>query len=168
MDDGMFLPHVLREPSALTKDATLNLSDADRAILLNGMERPRTHEGENAIVQNVGDCLCFSFDVPQKIETLRLQFDPDFERMTISDNKKMRVFAMKLHTGKDFVPVRVANTIVKEFTVFADGEEIVHVENNYRSLVKVPLNVTAKKICVQWIATNGAERVRLFSVDLQG
>ena len=166
MDDGMFLPHILREPSALTKEARLNLSDADRAVLLNGMERPRIKTGENAIVQSVGDSLCFSFDVPKKVGTLRLQFDPDFERMSISDNRKMRIFAMKLHTGKDFVPVRIANTIVKEFAVFADGKEIARVENNYRSLVKVPLNVTAKEICVKWIATNGAKDVRLFSADL--
>ena len=40
------------------------------------------------------------------------------------------------------------------------------VGENYHSLVKLPLNVTAKEIAVQWLATNGAETVRLFSADL--
>ncbi|MBQ8357511.1 MAG: FAD-dependent oxidoreductase [Clostridia bacterium] len=166
MDDGVFLPHLKREPSDLTKSAALNLSAQERAVLLNGCERPRTAPGENGICQKIGDRLCFSFDTPQQIDALRLQLDPDFERMSISDNKKMRVFAMKLHTGKDFKPVRVASTIVKSFAVFADGREVARVQDNFRSLVTVPLSVRAKEICVEWIATNGAREVRLFSADL--
>ena len=73
---------------------------------------------------------------------------------------------MKLHTGKDFQPVRVAATIVKDFVVYADGKEVARVENNYRSLVKVPLHMQAKEIAVKWLATNGAEKVHLFSADL--
>ena len=94
-----------------------------------------------------------------------MRFDPDFERMSISDNKKMRVFAMKLHTGKDFVPVRVADTIVKSFAVYADGNEIYRTDNNYLSLVKIPLDINAKEIRIEWIETRGAEKVHLFSAD---
>ncbi|MBQ8345600.1 MAG: FAD-dependent oxidoreductase [Clostridia bacterium] len=166
MDDGMFLPHLLRHPSALTQGATLNLSEEERARLLNGLERPRQEGVENGIFQDVGDELCFSFDSPRTIGQLRLQFDPDFGRLSISDNVKMRVFAMKLHTGKDFVPVRVAATIVKDFAVYADGREVARIEGNFRSLVKLPLNVTAKTISIRWLATNGAEQVHLFSADL--
>lgn len=166
MDDGMFLPHVLRLPSELTREATLNLSEQDRERLLNGIERPRSADVENGIWQEVGDSLCFSFEKPKKIGTLRLQFDPDFERMSISDNKKMRVFAMKLHTGKDFVPVRVAATLVKSFAILADGKEVAQVEDNFHALVKVPLNIKAKELSVKWLETRGAERVHLFSADL--
>ena len=78
----------------------------------------------------------------------------------------MRYFAMKLHTGKDFVPVRVANTLVKDFAVFADGQEIARVENNIHRIVTVPLGVTAKELTIQWLATHGAPEVNLFSVDI--
>ena len=166
MDDGVFLPHIKREPSDLTKRAEINLSKSDREILLNGIERPRSQKNENRILQNIGDRLSFSFDNVEKIGMLRLRFDPDFERLSISDNKKMRVFAAKLHTGKDFSPVRVAETIVKEFKIYADGKQIKDIKNNYHSLVKIPLNVNAKKIEVEWIATNGSSRVNLFSADL--
>ena len=86
--------------------------------------------------------------------------------MSISDNKKMRVFAMKLHTGKDFEPVRVADTIVRSFAVYADGKEVYATDNNYRSLVHIPLNLVAKELRLQWRATGGAERVHLFSADI--
>lgn len=166
MDDGVFLPHITREPSPLTKKARLNISDAEREILLNGIERPRVIDGENSITQNIGDSLIFTFDRPEKISSLRLRFDPDFSRISISDNKKMRVFTMKLHTGKDFKPVRIADTIVKSFAVYADGEQIFKVENNYLSLLKIPLNVTAKELKITWFETNGADKVNLFSADI--
>ena len=166
MDDGVFLPHLLRLPSEQTRRAALNLSAAERAILLNGYDRPRCDEVENGIWQQVGDRLCFRFEEAEQIGTLRLQLDPDFERMSISDNKKMRVFAMKLHTGKDFRPVRVASTLVKSFAVLADGVEVYRADNNIHALVKIPLNLRAKELAVVWLETWGAEKVHLFSADL--
>ena len=165
LDDGVFLPHHKREINALTKSASLNITCAEREVLFNGIERPRTEGDENGIWQNIGDELCFSFDEKKSIGTLRLRFDPDFSRTSVSDNKKMRIFAMKLHTGKDFVPVRVASSIVKSFVVYADGKEIWRAESNFLSLVKVPLGIEAKEIRIKWLATNGAERVHLFSAD---
>ena len=166
LNDGVYLPHVLRTPSNLTASARINLSEQERAVLLNGYERPRCDEVENGIWQNVGDSLTFTFSKAEPIGTLRLQFDPDFGRMSISDNKKMRIFAMKLHTGKDFEPVRVADTIVRSFAVYADGKEVYATDNNYRSLVHIPLNLVAKELRLQWRATGGAERVHLFSADI--
>jgi hypothetical protein len=166
LDDGVFLPHIARESSELMKEATLNISASDRDILLNGIERPREDGSDNGIYMNVGESLTLSFEEKKNIGALRLRFDPDFERLSISDNKKMRLFAMKLHTGKDFVPVRVAETIVREFEVYADGEKIAHVKDNFYSLLKLPLNVQAQKLEIKWISTNGAEQVHLFSADV--
>ena len=168
MEDGMFLPHIPRRVSAQTQSAKLNLTEDERARLFNGIERPRVEGDENGIVQKVGDSLVFTFDQPETIGTLRLQFDPDYSRLSISDNLKMRVFAMKLHIGRDFRPVRTAATIVRDFVVYADGTEIQRVTGNYLSLVKLPLNVKAKEIRIEWLATNGAEDVHLFAADFIG
>ena len=78
----------------------------------------------------------------------------------------MRIYAMKLHTGKDFTDVRVANTLVKDFKVYADGKEILSVTNNFKRLINLPLNVTAKNVTIKWLATNGCEKVILYSADL--
>lgn len=163
--DGTFLPHVPRRVSNLTTCATVNLSAEERAVLFNGIERPRTHFGENAIVKAPGESLIFDFGEEKELHTLRLHFDPDYERLSISDNKKMRVFAMKLHTGKDFRPVRVASTILKRFAVLADDKEIYRAENNYLSLVKIPLHLTASKIEIKLLETNGADTVRIYGAD---
>ena len=166
MDHGVFLPHVKKQYSELTKSADVNLTDEEREILLNGIERPRAMAGENMIRQRVGDSLVFRFDAPKKVSAIRLCFDPDFERMSISDNFKMRVFAMKLHTGKDFSPVRVAATLVKEFEVWADGQRVASVKDNFSRLVMLPLDVRAEKISVRWLATNGSEEINLFSAEI--
>ena len=168
LEDGVFLPHIKRQVSKQTLRAKLNISGEEREILFNGIERPRKVAGENGITQKVGDSLTFTFDEAEQIGSLRLRFDPDYSRRSVSDNMKMRSYAMKLHTGKDFVPVRVANTIVKEFAVYADGVEVYRTENNYLSHVTIPLDLSAKEIRIQWLATNGAENVRLFAADFVG
>jgi hypothetical protein len=164
--DGVFLPHVKKEYSELITQAEINIPNKDKEILLNGIERPRSNEEYNGIELDLNTPLSFSFSSPQKISFLRLRFDPDYERLSISENFKMRIFAMKLHTGKDFKPVKTAKSIVKSFTVYADGKEIVREKNNYYSHVKIPLSVTAKNVSIIFHETYGDEKVKLFAVDL--
>ena len=73
---------------------------------------------------------------------------------------------MKLHTGKDFEPVRVASTLVKSFAVYGDGKLLSRVDHNIHRLVTVPVGSRVKELTVCWEATHGAEQVRLFSADL--
>jgi len=166
MDDGVYLPRMLREVSELTKSAKLNVSDEERALLLNGKERPRKAGEEVGIWQNIGDSLTFTFDEAKKLGTLRLQFDPDFSRLSVSKDFKVRMYATKVHTSADFEPVKVPNTIVKRFSVYADGKLVWHTDDNYFSLVKIPLDVEAKELRIEWLATNGAEKVHLYSADI--
>ena len=166
LDDGVFLPHIPREVGKLSKEARLNITDEEREVLFNGIERPRSFDGENSVEMEIGESLIFDFGKKTKVGTLRLRFDPDYSRESITPNKKMRVFAMKLHTGKDFVPVKVAATIVKDIDVYADGEKIQEIRGNYLSLLKLPLNAEAKELRIVWRATNGAPTVKLFGADV--
>ncbi len=165
LDDGVFLPHIKRETSELALSAKLNISDADKEVLFNGIDRPRATYDDNMIFQSIGDSLTFEFNGKKHVDTLRLIFDRDYTRETVSDNKKMRVYAMKLHTGDDFVPVRVASTTVKGFVIYADGKEIYRDENNFLAIRHIPLNTDAEKLEIKWISTNGDEKIRLFSAD---
>ena len=166
MDDGVYLPRMLREVSALIKSAKMNISDEERALLLNGKERPRKAGEEVGIWQNLGDSLTFTFEKPEQLGVLRLQFDPDFARTSVSKDLKVKRYATKIHTSGDFEPVKVPATIVKDFVVYADGNPIYMVKDNYLSLVKIPLNIEAKELRIEWISTNGAEKVHLYSADI--
>jgi hypothetical protein len=79
----------------------------------------------------------------------------------------MQVFPMKLNEGADFVPVKVAETLVKAFEVYADGEKVFETTNNYNALVKVPLSVKAKTLEVKFTETWGKDTVHLFACDIR-
>ena len=51
--------------------------------------------GENMLELEKGENLSFSFDDKKHIDTLRIQFDMDFARTSVTPNWKMRVFAQK-------------------------------------------------------------------------
>ncbi len=101
------------------------------------------------------------------MQELCLVFAPDFSRESISPNKQMKVFAQRIHTGLDFEPVKIPATLVRRFTVLADGKPVAEVNENYHSLVKLPLDVTAKTISVQFHETWGADSVRLYACDVK-
>lgn len=166
MDDGIFLPRLKREIPALSKEAKMNISDEMKAILQNGIDRPRVDTGVNSITLNKGDELTFTFDEKKKIERLRIQFDMDFLHESVSENMKMTWFAQKINQGLDFVPVKVAKTIVKEFSVYADGALVYETNNNYYSFVRLPLDLEAKKITVKFSDTWGEDKINIFACDI--
>lgn len=166
LDDGVFLPGVCREISPISKNATLNLSTEEQAILQNGIDRPRSDVEQNKINLPKGAELTFSYTAPTDIHTLRLQFDLDYTRQSVSPNKKMQRFAQKLHTGRDFVTMKVAATIVKSFAVYADGVCVYQTDNNYYSLVRVPIDRTVREVTVRFDETWGADEIHLFACDL--
>ena len=166
MDDGVFLPYNIREISSVSKEAKLNISSQERDILFSGIERPRS-EGDNGnkIQLDKGESISYSFDEPKRIKTLRIQFDMDFERLSVSPNRKMRIFAQKLHYGLDFVPVKVAKTIVKDIEVYADDKLIYENSNNYYSLLKIDINKDVRNITVRFNDTHGAEKINIYACD---
>ncbi len=166
LNDGVFLPNVLRNTPALTKSAKVNLSKKEQEILFNGMDRPSSDEVQNKITLDLRDSIEFEYSQPTLVNELRLQFDLDYSRKSVSPNWKMQVFAFKLHTGRDFVPMKVAETLVKDFEVYADGELIYKNGNNYYSLVKIPIDKKLTKLTVKFLETWGAKEVNLFSCDL--
>lgn len=166
LSDGVFLPGVKREIPELTRKASLSLSDKETAILKNGIERPRADGDENHIVLEKGNKISFNFEEKNHINELRIQFDPDFGHESVSPNRKMRVFAQKLNVGRDFVPVKVAKTIVKEISVYADGALVYESKANHNSFVRIPLDVDAKDLTVRFGETWGDDKINIFACDL--
>ncbi len=165
--DGVFLPNIKRNISETCLLAKTNLKKEDSDILFNGIDRPRTFDGENAVELELGSEIIFTFNDAKRIKELRIALDPDYDRLSLSKNRKMRIFAQKLHVGLDFEPMNVASTLVKEFEVYADKKMIFGEKNNYNSLLKIPLNGNYKEIKIKFIKTRGAEKVRIFACDLK-
>ncbi len=165
MDDGIMIPGLRREVPEVIKNAQMNISEADRTILFDGTERPRSEGDRHYIALDKGERLEYTFADKTEIGTLRIQFDLDYERLSVSPNMKMRWFAQKLNRGLDFEPVKVPNTIVKKFRVLADGKEVYSTDNNYNSLVKIPVNASANRLEIYFDETWGSDRVNIFACD---
>lgn len=166
-EDGVFLPGLPRKIPAVSLEAKLNLGEEQREVLFNGIERPRSETERNEIILPKGASITFDWNEAKPLHELRVQFDRDWERTSVTPNFKMQVFPMKLNEGKDFVPVKVADTIVRSFAVYADGIKVYETDNNYHALVKVPLAVEAKQIEVKFIETWGKDEVHLFACDVK-
>ena len=166
LDDGIFLPQLKRRIPEPTLSATTNLTKEDLEILLNGIDRPRSDSEQNLITLDLGDSIQFNYSRPTDIKGLRLQFDLDYSRKSVSPNMKMQCFAQKINVGRDFVPMKVADTIVREFEVYADDELIYRTDKNYNSLVKIPINKKVTSLRVKFIQTWGKDKIRLFACDL--
>lgn len=165
--DGIMIPRFKRKISSVTLNAETNLSETQKAVLFNGIDRPND-DGENYIELEKDAEISFELEKETNIESLRIVFDLDYKRQSLTPNMKMQWFAQKLNVGKDFVPMKVANTIVKSFEVFADGVSVFKTDNNFRSYVVLPINGSYKNITVKFYETNGYEKIRLFACDLKG
>jgi hypothetical protein len=164
-DDGTWIPGLRREIPAAARAASCSLPPEQTAVLFDGMERPDA-DGAHHIELTPGARLAFAWDAPREIGGLRIVFDPDFSRESISKNYKMRVFAARCNVGLDFDGVRVAKTLVRDFAVYADGEEICRAENWHRSLFRLPIGRTVSRLEIVFSRTWGDEAVRLYSCDV--
>ncbi len=166
LDDCCYLPGFTRKLPELTKAAKINLPAEELALLQNGIERPDADMTRNYAQLELGSTLSFDFGEERQLGTLRLVFDPDFSRESISPNAKMRVFAQRCNRGLDFAGVKVANTLVKAFTVECDGKVVYSTDNCHNSLVRIPLGLKARNVSIHFSETWGADKVHIFSADI--
>ena len=166
MDQGCMLPGFTRRIPSLTLGASLNLSPEQTEVLFNGKERPDGDGEDNCVELPLGFELVMDFGREEDLGTLRLVFDPDFSRESVSDNLKMRVFAQTSCVGADFRPVRAASTLVRGFEVSLDGLTVYETSSCRNSLVRIPLNRRGRTLRVRFRETWGAPSVRLYSADV--
>ncbi|MBP5270266.1 MAG: FAD-dependent oxidoreductase [Clostridia bacterium] len=167
LDAGCFLPGLKREIPELTASAICNLSGPDLCVLFNGEERPDSDWTVNYVTLPVGGEISFDFGETKELTELRIAFDPDFSRESVSSNKKMRVFAQRAMRGLDFEPMKVAKTLVKSFTVEIDGRPFAEFDNFHNSLARIPLGVSGSRLCVRFNSTWGEEQIHIFSCDVR-
>lgn len=167
LDAGCYLPERAREIPALTLNAKVELPDDQKSLLFNGLERPDEAGTVNYVTLPLGAEIKYDFGKEEELHELRIMFDRDFSRMSISKNKKMRVFTQRCNLGLDFSPVKVASTLVKSFEVLVDGKTVYETDNNYTALVRIPLNgIKGSSVTVKFKETNGVEEIHVFSCDI--
>ncbi len=165
LDDGVMLPGRKRRIPSLTLGARCNLSEEDKNLLFDGFERPEKTAAHN-IKLPLGEPIVFSFDSPTRVNELRIVFDPDFSRKSLSPHAKMQLFAARCNIGRDFAPMKIAETLVKSFEVSADGEKIFSTNENHLALVKIKIGRSLKELKIVFTATHGCRTAHVFSCDM--
>ena len=166
MEDGCYLPGVVREVSAISRDAKYSVSDAEKQVLLDGWERPRGDE-KHAIAVRCGESIEMTLKEPAQNAELRMVLDPDFSRESISKRGKIKLFAIQIHIPRVGYMANMPDTLVKEMTIFADGKEIVHVTDNHQALLRVKLPEGTKQVEVRFDKSWGRDEVGVYAFDVR-
>ncbi len=161
MDDGCFLPGVIRQVS----DAAEVLTD-HAEVLKDGWERP--YHGENHCI-----AVCELEIKVNRGGTLRLALDPDFSRESISSISHYQKFAMRTHLPSEIQtdrPVSMPKDLLHSGCVefqLADGSvQRTAIENNRRARIFLQIPTSCVKIKLSNLTSWSGGSVNLFACDI--
>ena len=158
LEDGCFIPGHLR---TVTGIAVPRVSEAERAVLENGWERP--HGGSaNCISLPGGSSLTLDLKAPCPM--LRLALDPDFSRESITPDPRYQKFAMRTHVDRPEARLSMPARLLRSCTVTA-GDTTYPIENNIRALLFIPLPEGTRQVTLSDLTAWGGGDVGLFSAD---
>lgn len=142
LQDDCFIPGLKREPSALTKKATLKADYGDPSALINGLDR-RIWGNDNGYFGKTNKAITYTFDSPTYVNGIRLVFDSDLDREYTFGNPD------GLHTSSVlFFPKSYNNTtfgfpkcLIKKYVIEVsyDGtsfEKFIEVTDNHQRFIK--------------------------------
>ncbi|MBO4646612.1 MAG: FAD-dependent oxidoreductase [Lentisphaeria bacterium] len=156
MDDDCYLPGLTRKIADLSAAAQLTASKNDPEPLRNGKDRPSA-EADNAWHCAAGDWAEYDFGAETELHEVRLTFDSDLKRphLNVVSNYRREI--------ELFTPPA---TLVREFHLEADGQEIFRTLDNYQRLVRIPVEVKARRLrlCIDALR-EGCESTRVFAFE---
>lgn len=163
MDDDCWLPGLRRNIPELTREAMLNTSNSmNPEAVRDGIDRNRGDElhiwqGEN------GDWLEYSWNTAKKLHSIRMVFDSDLNRSSLS------TVAVRYLNRPDLTPPA---SLVRNFRIdFRDENGVWHeaetVSDNYQRLVRIELSCTANAVRLTFIDGWGNDKLGVFAFDVQ-
>ncbi len=165
MDDDCYLPFTRREVSDLARRAKL---DAAFEHLRDGFDRPTDGTDHGATVC-VGEAIRYAFDEPQSVESARIVFDSDLNRLLMGVLAQRNLPANR---PLDIKLARMPETLVKAYRLEAtleSGETILIAEetNNRRRMRRHAVGEKVSALCLTPLKTWGAKNCHIFSFDFK-
>ncbi|MBE6371854.1 MAG: FAD-dependent oxidoreductase [Lentisphaerae bacterium] len=147
MDDDCYLPDFRREIPEICRNAKLTASSGDPESLRNGIDR-ELDGNSNLWHCRTGDRAEYDFGEEKSIGEIRLVFDSDLKR------PKLNVVANYWLQGKVFTP---PSTLVSAFELLADGKVVYHTAGNYQRLIRIPVDIRARKLTLRILGFAGQQ-----------
>ncbi len=165
-NEDCYLLNTKREISSLLLKAKSNISEENKAVLFNGIERALNEKDVPACF-GVGESVEFTFD-KAFVKEIRLVFDSDFIRECQND-RQVKQYPQRFHIAKDAEQAIVPPSLVKAYTVevLKDGAwtSVADEGNNWQRVRKVAVNAEIAGLRFIGKATHGAKEIRLYSMD---
>lgn len=162
------LPYNSRSLSNLTQNASLlSGSNGDVDALRDGNDR------ENGFLCSKGDYIEYSFEKPEYVSEARIVFDSDLDRVTLPGDAVERGHSMRANNKPDSPVMHMPKTLCRCFSVEIVGEdngltEYIHVENNRKRLVFIPVNKKITSIRLITLSDWGeGDKINVFAFDLK-
>ncbi len=172
MRDDCWLPGLVRDIPDLTARARLTASAGNPEPLRNGVDRPAGGR-ENAWCGKIGDWVQYEFGSTADIRELRLVFDSDLNRRTVSYDIPVPYHTnmlsnIHLHAG----PLRVPDALVRRFRVEYRDEAgqwrpLALVENNYQRCVRLAVSAAAQAVRFTPESAWGGDAARVFAWEVR-
>ncbi len=177
LEDGCFLPRIVRQVNEKAKEAKLVATDLisgqlDR--LRNGIDRNNRIWGveEQGVTVKLGSEIIYELAHPTVIDSVRLTFDSDLDRKTLPGDPCERRHITRCNLLPDSPVMHMPTTLVKHYRIYtedADGNRTFVREEDCNRLctVTVPIGKKITKIIFvplsKWETEDG--NVTLFAFD---
>lgn len=170
MYDGCYLPHFRRTVDERTVAAQSDLTEKERKLLFNGLERPDANDSVNYISRGRGESIRLRFAAPVE-GTVRLILDPDYSRESVHKNGQYRQYAMRSNMPIDFEPMKMPAHLAKSFTARVtrpngDTEVLYSTEENDRHLIFLPTDGVLTAVEVVFDGAWQSDEVRIYALEV--
>ena len=172
MEDDCYLPGFRRKIAPLTLVGEMTVNGVPVPALTDGVDRAlgeETHQWRG----KPGEYVCLRWSAPIHAGSLRLVFDSDLNRDTLTAAERAIDNCMYCNIHRNMLPAYPPPTLIRSFDVtlmYADGhtETLVRERNNYQRLRRYALERTdVTGLIFEPLTTWGAEDFRLFALEVQ-
>lgn len=164
--DDCYIPWITHRMSDLTASAVIT-GEGDVSKLTDGIAR---HVGteDHAYTAPLETPITAVWTAPVFVQKLRIILDSDINRETFpkSWESNWKTYPMRCNIRLESPDLFVPKTLLRRFEVYADGELIASVENNYQRLVNIAINREVSEIQIVPLETWGVDEARIYDMEL--
>lgn len=171
MLDDCYLPWKQRSVSKLTREAMLLAAFPDAENLRNGQDRS-IGTRDHGVYIPLGESVEYRFHAPRQITGVRLVFDSDLNRDTLSECDKKLNRNMLANRPLDWPVASVPPVMTKAYKIEWEDEcgewhLLCSVSHNWKRLRRHKLACVVQAIRYTPLETYGAEKSHVFSFELE-
>lgn len=171
LEDDVYLPHIRRQVSLVTREAELVASGENAQALRDGFDRPHGQDS-HAWLCKAGDWATYRFSQPVEIAQVRLVWDSDLNRESLSKPECELKRNLFHNRPKRVEQASVPPTMGKAYRLTAELEngnriELANIQNNYHRLRRHKVCCKIRSITLEILESWGNPQIRLFSFEAQ-